>query len=162
MSFYTYMGHKRISYRSADQPDLFVFVLYTSSRNLHKEFFIKRSTHSTFETFHTMCRSLSLCVRKELPVAGPVDHLQCFQKHSDNDRITQRTIPLIPSLAMAVQITIPTQKPSHITVNITALFLYLVPAAAVRLSRNTPLFFIRYQKYSSYTISNRLYCSRKN
>ena len=73
MSFYTYMGHKRISYRSADQPDLFVFVLYTSSRNLHKEFFIKRSTHSMFETFHTMCRSLSPYVRKELPVAGPVD-----------------------------------------------------------------------------------------
>ena len=43
---------------------------------------------------------------------------------------------------MAVQITIPTQKPNHITVNITALFLYLVPAAAVRISRNTPLFFI--------------------
>ena len=40
-----------------------------------------------FETFHTMYRSLSPCVRKELPVAGPVDHLQCFQKHSDNDRI---------------------------------------------------------------------------
>lgn len=52
-----------------------------------KNFFIKRSTHSMFETFHTMCRSLSPCVRKELPVAGPVDHLQCFQKHSDNDRI---------------------------------------------------------------------------
>ena len=66
----------------------FVFVLYTSSRNLHKRIFHKKDRHTVCLKHFILCVDLyrhtfvRSCQWQVL-----LDHLQCFQKHSDNDRI---------------------------------------------------------------------------